>query len=109
MLEVIYKTVHMHFVLKIWKIIMIIPVLKTGDPIECDNYRGISLLDMVYKILLTITKIKLEAVAKTLLGEYQVGFRKGVGIMDQIFTIKELTTTCYERITVYFICYRLQS
>lgn len=30
------------------------------------------------------------------IGDYQVGFRKGRSITDQIFTKKEVLTTCYE-------------
>ena len=39
-----------------WEIAPIIPILKSGNETDWNNYRGISLLDVVYKILTKIIK-----------------------------------------------------
>ena len=72
------------------------PILKGGDETNCNIYRGISPLDVVYKILATVIKIKLEAMVEPLMGEYQTGFRKGRGTTDQLFIMKEIWTKRYE-------------
>ena len=77
-----------------WEIALFIPILKSGDKTYCNSYIGISLLDIVYKILATVIRTKLEAVVDLLIGKYQAGFRKGRGTTDQLFIMKEVWTTC---------------
>ena len=37
-----------------WKVGLIVPLFKKGGKMECENYRGIMLLKVVYKILSSI-------------------------------------------------------
>lgn len=79
-----------------WNKAVIVPIHKKGDIAECKNYRGIALLGVVYKILATLIKQRLEDQADKLIGEYQGGFRKDRSTTDQIFTLKQVLTSCYE-------------
>ena len=50
---------------------------KKGDLSVCDNWRGISLLDVFGKLFARILKQRLGLVAEMELAESQCGFRKG--------------------------------
>jgi hypothetical protein len=43
-----------------WKESIIVPVHKKGDKTDCSNYRGISLLSTLYKILSNILLSRLS-------------------------------------------------
>ncbi|CAH2008602.1 unnamed protein product [Acanthoscelides obtectus] len=68
-----------------WELALITTLLKKGEETDCSNYRGISLLDVVYKILSTLLKMRLEKIIDPQLGDYQAGLRKGRSITDNIF------------------------
>jgi hypothetical protein len=68
-------------------VICLIP--KKGNRTNWENYRGISLLDVTYKVMTrVIIRNRLSLLA--LIGEYQGGVRKGRSTTDQIFTLKML-------------------
>lgn len=79
-----------------WREAVIIPLFKKGDRRNCENYRGIALLDVTYKILASVLKRRLEEISENILGEYQGGFRRGRGTTDQIFNLKQIMLGCYE-------------
>ena len=62
-----------------WRKSIIVPLYKKGEIEECKNYRGITLLDVIYKIMATILKKRLDKLSETrqIIGDYQCGFRKG--------------------------------
>lgn len=79
-----------------WKEAIICPLFKKGEKENCENYRGIALLSVLYKILATCIKNKLVNHAENKLGEYQSGFRRGRSVVDQIYTLKEIQATSYQ-------------
>ena len=81
---------------KAWSTSIIIPLFKKGDKTNCENYRGIALLDVVYKIFASIIKKRIEPYIESELGEYQGGFRKNRATTDQVFTLKQILISCYE-------------
>ena len=79
-----------------WYTALIIPIHKKGSKLTCSNYRGISLLNVMYKILTKLIARKLERYSELILGDYQCGFRQNRSTADHIFTIRYLLEKCYE-------------
>ena len=75
-----------------WQDAVVVPVPKKGDPRHCDNWRGISLLDMVGRIM----KERLEVIAGKVLPESQCGSRKERGCVDMIFVARQLVEKARE-------------
>lgn len=75
-----------------WRIARICPIFKAGAEDEAANYRGISLLDVGYKILTTVMAERLRGWLEThkKLEESQNGFRAGRSTRDHIFVLNSL-------------------
>lgn len=79
-----------------WKKVVIIPIHKKGDKTECENYRGISLLNSVYKIFSKVLLSRINPYIEENLGEYQCGFKKGRSTIEQIIVIGKIIEKKYE-------------
>lgn len=62
---------------------------KKGEKEEPSNYRGIALINNIFKILTSILQRRLDKWLENcqILPEEQTGFRKNRGCLDQIFTL----------------------
>jgi hypothetical protein len=68
-----------------WKESIVVPIHKTGDKTDCNNYRGISLLSTSYKMLSNILLSRLSPYIDEIIGDHQCRFRCNKLITDQIF------------------------
>jgi hypothetical protein len=73
-----------------WKEPIIVPVNKKGDKTDCSNYRGISLLSTMYKILSIILLSRLTPKAEEIIGDHQGGFQHNRSTNDRIFCIRQI-------------------
>ena len=78
-----------------WKVGLIIPIFKTGNKMKYENYQGITLLNVAYKILSSIILEQLKEYSETILGEYQCGFRPQRRTTDQIFVVRQILENFY--------------
>ncbi|PSN36944.1 hypothetical protein C0J52_20054, partial [Blattella germanica] len=88
-----------YILLQVWKIEkipseweqgIICPIFKTGDPTLCHNYRGITLLNIIYKIFSVILFKKIRPYAEKQIKVYQCGFKAGKSTIDQIHTLRQI-------------------
>ena len=79
-----------------WTMSVIIPIHKKGDKLVCNNYRGISLLCVAYKVLSKFLESRIRPLAEKLIGEYQGGFRQSRSTTDQLFVVKQILEKCWE-------------
>jgi sorting nexin-29 len=79
-----------------WKESIIVPILKKGDKIDCNNYRGISLLSTAYKILSNIFLARLTPYVNEVVGDHQCGFRRNRSTADHIFYIRQILEKKWE-------------
>jgi hypothetical protein len=70
-----------------WKESIIVPVCKKEDKTDCSNYRGISLLPTMYKIL---SKSRLTPCADEIMWDHQCGFQHNKSTTDNIFCLYQI-------------------
>jgi sorting nexin-29 len=78
-----------------WEVGLIVPLFKKDYKMKCENYRGITLLNVAYKILSRIILERLKEYSEEILGEYQCGFRPQKRTTDQIFVLRQILENIY--------------
>ena len=75
-----------------WNLSLISSIHKSGDPTDCNNYRGISICSSLGKLFTRLLQKRLSDFLETncLLSENQAGFRPGYRTTDHVFVLKTL-------------------
>ena len=90
---------------KDWVDAVIVPIPKKGDLSDCNNWRGISLFDVVCKVTARILQDRLQQLVDEELPVSQCGLRKGRGCTDMIFAVRQLVEKTWEHLTKAFILF----
>jgi hypothetical protein len=77
-----------------WKESIIVPTHKKGDKTDCNNYRGISLLQTSYKMLSNILLSRLSPYIYEIIGDHQCGFRHNRSTTDQTIILPVVLYWC---------------
>ena len=96
LLHLVHTTWKEGSVPKDWTDAVIVPIPKKGDLSNCDNWRGISLLDVVGKVTARILQDRLQQLAKEELPDSQCSFRRGRDCSDMIFAVRQLVEKSWE-------------
>ena len=105
LLELTHKVWNDRCAPKDWADAVLIPIPKKGDLSACDNWRGISLLDVVGKVIARLLQDRLKQVAEEELPESQCGFRKGRGCTDMTFVARQLVEKAWEHEAKIFLLF----
>ena len=68
-----------------------------GDRSECDNHRGIFLLNIIGKIFSRILLPRVQILGENMYPESQCGFRQGRSTTDMVFSVRQLQEKCREK------------
>ena len=79
-----------------WHQGIICPIYKKGDRAVCSNYRGITLLNVTYKIFSIYVCEKLTEIIENKLDDCQMGFRPNRSTIDNIHIVKQIYEKFYE-------------
>ena len=74
----------------------IVLLFKKGDLLECSNYRPISLLCHVYKLLLQIIYLRIRAPLIEAIQSNQAAYQRGRGTIEQIQILQQVIERCNE-------------
>ena len=70
---------------------------NNGERSDCNNYRGISLLNIVGKLYARVVLVRLQKLAVRVYSESQCGFRAERSTVDMIFSLRQLQEKCREQ------------
>ena len=88
-----------------WRDALLVPVPKKGDLSFCDNWRGISLLDVMGKLFVRVLNNRLQLVVEETVSDSQCWFRAGRGCVDMIFCVCQLVEKAIEHNTKLFLLF----
>jgi sorting nexin-29 len=71
-----------------WEESLICTVYKKGDPLDCQKYCGITLLNTAYKVFSNILYERVKPHVEKIIGNYQCGLRSGKSTVDQTHTLR---------------------
>ena len=83
----------------------IVTLFKKGDPLDCGNYRPISLLSHVYKFLMQVVYTRIKKDLIEALPKEQVAYQPGHSTIEQIQTIQQIIEKSIEFQQPCFICF----
>ncbi|XP_038073007.1 uncharacterized protein LOC119741328 [Patiria miniata] len=74
-----------------------------GDTSDCNNYRGISLLNVFGKAVARLVLKRLQVLGEYIYPESQCGFRSNRSTIDMVFTLRQLQEKCTEGASMHTI------
>jgi len=88
-----------------WTKSIIVTIPKNGDLRECSNYRTISLINHLGKVLLNIILDRLQANVNPHLSEEQAGFRKDRSMVQQILILRLMAEKAWRKDKCIYNCF----
>ena len=92
---------------KLWALGYTTLIHKDGDDDDPDNYRAITICSAMAKIFALMVKCRLEEVVvkNNIIGDYQIGFKKGSRPADHLFLLKGITDHYSQKRKKVYACF----
>ena len=93
---------------KLWSEGIITVLHKSGDALDPNNYRGITITSAIGKLLNSILNTRLDdfLVKNRIIKDCQIGFTKGASTSDHMFVLKSIIDTyCHNKVGRIFACF----
>jgi hypothetical protein len=71
---------------------------KKGNKNNCNNYRGVSIINSTVRLFSEVIKDKIENMIKTKISEEQAGFKTRKFSLDNIFCLQQIISKQHKRI-----------
>ena len=88
-----------------WGRSILIPIMKKGSVLDCENYRTISLTSHLGKVYMMIILLILQSYLEPLIAETQAGFRKNRNTIQQILTLRLIAERARRRNRKVYNCF----
>ena len=88
-----------------WRNGLIVKIPKKGDTTNCGNWRGITLMSIVGKVLSKIVITRIAQGVDQKLRKEQAGFRKGRNTTEQIFVLRNVIEQSIEWNSTLYSCF----
>ena len=89
-----------------WVDALLVSLFKSGGQDICGNFRGISLLSIIGKVLARIQLDRLNThIVPNIVSESQCGFRPNRGTTDMVFSLRQLQEKCIEQNLDLYHCF----
>ena len=72
-----------------WKEGVVVPIVKKGDGVGVEEYRGVTVMPTLYKVYASVLaeRLVVEMEEGGMVQENQTGFRRGMGTMDNVYVL----------------------
>ena len=89
-----------------WIDAVLVSLYKSGGQDICGNFRGISLLSVIAKVLARVQLDRLNThIVPNVVSESQCGFRPNRGTTDMVFSLRQLQEKCIEQNLNLYHCF----
>ena len=95
------------YFLSSWKVNYIIPIFKSDDSFDPNNYRGISVsscLGKLFTLVINERLIKFLDIENTL-SSFQIGFRRGYRTSDHVFVVNTIINSYFSKGKKVYACF----
>ena len=105
--DIFNRILTLEYVPILWGTSIIIPLFKSGEVFDPNNYRGISISSCISKLFTLLMNNLLNAFFDTNNTNHfnQLGFRKGFRPADHVFTLKTLIDQTFYNKEDLFVCF----